>query len=238
MTLDVLTPPEPRPLPAERAEARHHHLTAQIGRRRTTAARVRGLWESLPNARRVVLALALVGVLATATAAVGVQVQRGSSDDLFGPDDLVVTVGDRSLYAWRGTFAACYEIVGPEDHRLQGCGGIRGAPPPGRGKPRPTRDITFAMSGGYNRPTLISGMVSDRVARVAVVFDGGRVVEPELYAPRPEQTTIRMFRFFFFDSPVARPSVGPMPPDFGIRSLRAYGGDGRLLDRHDFPPPR
>lgn len=194
--------------------------------------------------RRLVLALAVIGVLALAGTAVGVGVNLLTQQERFHasvPDDakrlgplVEITSGDNwALIGWRDEYGRiCLDFAIPGNSPF-GCGfPVRGAKPAtdASGSGLPTHAVAGFFSGsnlvGGDSKATIFGVAAHDVAAVKIELRDGRVIDAPVYdAPAALKTEVRFF--------ITRLSIGELERRAGnpVRAYGAYDRSGTLIER-------
>jgi hypothetical protein len=194
--------------------------------------------------KRLLLALAIVGLLAAAGTAIGVstslltQVERFHAElpddpNRIGPVAEITGGEDWALVAWQSDNGICLDFAVPGNAAF-GCDfPVRGAKPPsnslGSGPPVHAVGgfISFAgLIGAADSKTSIFGVAAREVASVEIELRDGHVLKPHLYdAPPALNAQVKFF--------IARLYLSPYRPGTGspVRFYTAFDREGALIER-------
>lgn len=225
-------------------------LGAPIGRAdwHDVVARSRGMGRRRVR-RPMLLAAALLMLLGLVGTAVGVGVSLLAQQERFhaqAPNDperigplVEITSGDGwALIAWRSKVGLCLDFAVPDNSPFS-CGfPVRGAGAPSPGMEAPVHAIAGFVSPSFllgvsDGKATTFGVAAEDVAAVKVELSDGRLVETQLFDAPPELVVdVKLF--------IVRLSLGALERTaahdswYGVRALRAYDGDGRLMERVEF----
>jgi hypothetical protein len=248
MSFDVLSPPEPLPIPPRRLALVRANVLDEIERLEHTGMT---RWWPRPAARsrrRVMIAVALVALLAAVGTAVGV----GLGVDFLAEQERVdrqpwtpprskptgnrveVARGpDWSFMAWKSADGVCVAYAaGAATNWGRSCGG---AP---EGDPSTSDYLITTLVTPTNAADAhavdgrgaIIGAVTSEVARIEVELADGRVLSARTQEAPPALNTDA--RLFLIRAPLdfVPPARGE-PPRSLVRAYISYGADGKRLER-------
>jgi hypothetical protein len=225
-------------------------LGAPIGRAdwHDVVARSRGMRRRRVR-RPMLVAAALLMLLGLVGTAVGLggnllaQQQRFHAQAPDHPERIgpvvQITSGDGwALIAWRSKVGLCLDFAVPDNSPFS-CGfPVRGAGAPSPGMEPPVHAVAGFVSGSNlvgvsDGKTTIFGAAASDVAAVKVELIDGRLIDAQLFEAPPELVDdVKLF--------IVRLSLGAVERTawrdawYGVRGLRGYGRDGRLMERVEF----